>query len=238
MTKNILISMALAGSLSAGAINVSAQASVDVLKSQVDIVPAVISTPADRPAIEGTLVPPDHVITLPDFLDGVPMPRPSGDFQIADSGNVSSGELPLLPDGPLLPLDPTKFTGVVEIGTQPRFFAGSGGSSIEPFKPVLTESGVVIAEADIAAVGSDAIVVAPEGVMTLSVVHAFDVQRSAELSARAAALEQLRTADPDQRAELIAFMSATQVTQAAEQRELARELRTELRALREERKGN
>lgn len=243
MTKNILISIALAGGLSAGAINVSAQP-VDVLKNEAGVtLPAGTFTPAERPAspiqVQGNILPLDHVITLPDLIDVGPVPevRPLPDFQI-DANHAFDGSVPVRPDVTVSPLDPTQLN-VVEIGAPTRIL-WTGGVPPEPFTPVMTDAGVVIAEADVTSIPirPGAVTAAPEGVVTLSVVQAFDVQRSAELTARAAALEQLRTAAPEQRAEMIAVMSATQITQAAEQRELARELRTELRALREERKGN
>jgi hypothetical protein len=71
----------------------------------------------------------------------------------------------------------------------------------------------------------------------VTLVQQFDAQRTQELTARAAQLEQLRTATPDQRAALIADFQAAAQRQAGEQREAARELRSEMRTLREERKG-
>lgn len=70
-----------------------------------------------------------------------------------------------------------------------------------------------------------------------TLVQQFDAQRTQELAARASALEQLRAASPEQRSAIIAEMQAATQRQSAEQREAARELRSELRAMREERKG-
>ncbi|HYD82590.1 MAG TPA: hypothetical protein VEA63_01030, partial [Opitutus sp.] len=119
MTKNILISIALAGGISAGAINVSAQNAVDVLKTDAGVsVPAVTFTPSERPAapIEGNVVPIDHVIALPDFVDAVPVPitRPLPDFQI-DTSHAFDGNVAVRPDVSVNPLDPTQLN-VVEIG--------------------------------------------------------------------------------------------------------------------------
>jgi hypothetical protein len=71
----------------------------------------------------------------------------------------------------------------------------------------------------------------------LTLVRDFDAQRTQELAARATVLDQLRTASPEQRTALIAELQTTSQAQAVEQREAARELRNEIRALREERKG-
>jgi hypothetical protein len=71
----------------------------------------------------------------------------------------------------------------------------------------------------------------------LRLVQQFDAQRVQELAARNAALEQLRTATPEQRTAIIAELQAATQQQATAQREAARELRRELRTMREDRKG-
>jgi len=65
----------------------------------------------------------------------------------------------------------------------------------------------------------------------------FQAQREKALSARYTSLEKLQSTPADQRSAVVNEMRAAQLQQATEQRELARQLRNDLRTLREERKA-
>lgn len=202
---------------------------------------AVVSAPVDatavRPGSDGAFVtaaPGGTAPELPKFTtgDAVPMPRPSGTLPV-DVKPLPVGTGDLRP-------------GVVFVGAPGSgsavFTTTSSGTTL-PTRPTTTvalNSGVTVSAGDIARItpaeASGNFTVTQSGVA--SVLRSFDAARTTELQARSVALEQLRNASPEQRATIIADLQAAQIQVASEQREIARELRTEMRAMREERKGN
>ena len=75
----------------------------------------------------------------------------------------------------------------------------------------------------------------PTEVQTL--IRQFDAQRDALLAQRRAELARLQNATADERARILAEMQANQAQRQDEQRELARKIREELKALREARRN-
>lgn len=205
---------------------------VPVNASVISSGPGPGGAPTITPGGEGVVVTPGPGSippAPPKITDGVPLPLPA-----RPAGSVSVDARPL-PSGELRP------GNVVFVGA-PGIVTTSAGTNVPAVAvtPLATNSGVVVSAGDIPRVGSNAgtnnfTTVTQNGV--LSVLQAFDAQRTTELQARNTALEQLRNATPEQRAGIIADLQAAQVQVAAEQREIARELRTEMRAMREERKG-
>jgi len=194
---------------------------------------APAGAPTIRPGGEGVVIataPGSVAPQAPIITDGVPLP-----LLARPAGSVSVDVRPL-PAGELRP------GNVVFVGAPGGVFTTATPRSTSEIAvaPTALNSGVLVSAGDIPRVNTGAgagnfTAVTQNGV--LSVLQAFDAQRTTELAARNTALEQLRHATPEQRAVIIADLQATQVQVAAEQREIARELRTEMRAMREERKG-
>lgn len=239
--KKLMAAIAVAGGMLAGSVNSYAQTTSTTPSGSVSsdgksapTTPPTTrdggSTPGSVPSSPGTGTPaplPTPIVVPPDARP-VPMPRPDGG---------AGGTVTPLPR----PSDPVR-TGNITLTARPVTTLTAGTTPVSiPVNPQAANSGVAVFSGDIVRTAGPG-----EGVPTtlpatstpvLTLVQQFDAQRTQELAARATVLEQLRTASPEQRSAIIAEMQATVQRQAVEQREAARELRNELRAMREERKG-
>ncbi len=243
--KKLIQAIAVAGGILAGSVNSYAQTDTRPADGAVSSDGKATTTPAPTtppPTRDGGAGGSPGVVPAPGTVEPMPMPRPIVRPPAGDAVTPPPAGTPReVPPPGTRPTTPT--TGnVTLIGRPVSRPLPPGTVTILPVPTGVTaaNSGVQVFAGDIvrATPGESTPTTLPAATTpVLTLVRDFDAQRTQELAARATVLDQLRAASPEQRTALIAEMQATGQQQAVEQREAARELRNEIRALREERKG-
>ena len=249
LIKHLLTAPVLAGTLLAGSINSYAQSSGSPRPA--DNGNAGSATPAPTPNQPITRTPPPPSGPVNQSPPATILPILPGDYTPPANPStrpISPGGDRTIP-GAVIPGSPGNGStrtppaggGVVYVGPPAQLTPLPSGAVIPPSSTV-SNSGVRVVAGDVVRTLPDSIAPGPTpttGTPTpvTTLVERFDTQRAQELAIRDATLAQLRTASPAQREALIAEMQAATQRQATEQREAARELRRELRTMREERKG-
>lgn len=199
------------------------------------------SSPAAPAPDSEPRVPKDGEVTILPYPYPGPTEPTNGGIVPPSLPTDRPADRPVPPRRPIEPgSDDAKRGAVVLVGRPARPISNDTMTMLPvPVDAKASGSGVVVYSGDIVRVipGESRPIGSLISSPVLEVVQQFDAERTEALAARATALEQLRTATPQERETIIADLQAATRTQAVERREAARELRNEMRALREARKG-